>query len=353
MSYIKYFALYYQLDDRGNWTLTDFEHEQRENWSTAPLSGVKEESIKGSLVGQRIMIDDEEWRITQENTTSISIDGHDTNLEEQTDMVTVSLVLDADVEEAKGQLTISYKFNDGWEIESVSGGEVFTATVKPEVALNVTDEDLIAEIAKQEIKFGESQIGILVNYASQQTVSINESEISDFVIESQDSSSKGSQQIFYCSGTLTKSHATFNLHVIIQYNYNSADDWVMQSITIAPQVTSVNIVGDWTGTYNGTPYSGEATLSISNITDDGLITAVYSFTPPSSSIHTAGSYNVSGNIDMSTLHIELVAGDWVVEPSQHLSITKVDISAYLLVEDSTIQGLGQEGNVFIVKHSPS
>ena len=47
--------------------------------------------------------------------------------------------------------------------------------------------------------------------------------------------------------------------------------------------------------------------------------------------------------------MDLKAGDWITEPEKALSVTKADIHAYLHVNESTIEGLGQEGNPFTVK----
>lgn len=47
--------------------------------------------------------------------------------------------------------------------------------------------------------------------------------------------------------------------------------------------------------------------------------------------------------------MDLEAGDWIVEPSKKLSVTKANIRANLYVNDSIIEGLGHEGNVFTLK----
>jgi hypothetical protein len=173
--------------------------------------------------------------------------------------------------------------------------------------------------------------------------------LSNFAIKNQESSFKGSYQTYNCNCTLTKSHAVFNLDAIIQYYYDGADGWIVQPITVTPKIISVSIEGDWIGTYRGVPYSVEAILSISKIDDDGSITAVYSYSPSVTGKYSEpGSYNVSGKIDMSTLNMNLVAGDWVNQPANPLSIAKIDIGAMLYVDDSKIVGRGQEGNIFTV-----
>lgn len=341
ISYQKSVVLIYGLYDKGGWILDDVSVNDSSQWIQIPLKGIDEENIADSLKGQFVTANGEDWGITTDSIKDISIDKHDTNLEEKTDIITATLTLNADVEEAKGQLIINYKFDDGWKIDTISGNKEFTATVKPDVALNVTNDDLITAMEKQGFQYGES---------NQQTISIDKNAITNFVIENQESAIKGSHQTFDCSCTLSKSHAVFNLEARIQYYYDVSNGWVIQPITIMPEVVSVDIEGNWTGTYNGAPYSGGAVLSISEVTADGSITAVYSYSPTVISKYSEpGSYNVSGKIDMSTFLMKLTAGSWVNQPVNPLSITKSDISALLYIDDSKIEGLGQEGCPFRVK----
>lgn len=69
---------------------------------------------------------------------------------------------------------------------------------------------------------------------------------------------------------------------------------------------SVNIEGKWNGTYNGVGNKGKSSLKITEATKDGKIKGVYSYTPDKiDQYRKAGSYNVSGTIDMSSLIINL------------------------------------------------
>ena len=71
-------------------------------------------------------------------------------------------------------------------------------------------------------------------------------------------------------------------------------------------------------------------------TKDGKVKGVYSYTPDKiDQYRKAGSYNVSGTIDMSSLIINLT------EDNNKNVFT--DISAILYIEKSKIKGVGQKG----------
>lgn len=351
ISYQKEVVLTYELYDKG-WILDDVSVNDFRQWIQTPLEGIAEDNISASLNGQSITIDGEEWNITTGNIKSILIDKHDTDLDKKTDIVTATLTLEEEVEEAKGKLTINYIFDNGWKRETVSPSEKFVTSIKPEAALEVTNEDLIAHVSEQSFVLEAPKTdGIVVYWAPEEamhTVTINSSEISNFVIENQESLLKGTQQIYHCQCTLTKPHVVFNLEIEISYRYRS-EEWDLQMININPQCESLDIVGEWTGTYMDPPFGGEAILNIANVDESGLITAIYSYFPSEKDRYTEpGSYNVSGTIDMSTLDMNLIAGEWIEEPSRVHSWTKSDVSGTLCVDESAIKGTGQNGNTFVI-----
>ncbi|MDD3340052.1 MAG: hypothetical protein PHS82_14485 [Lachnospiraceae bacterium] len=352
ISYEKKAVLTYNFSDKSKWVLEDVSMNDSDKWIKTPINGISEKDIPNSLDGKSVTVDGEVWSIEANEVTGISIDKQDTDIEKKTDMLTVTLTLSSAVKEATGQVAICYNFDNGWEIDSVSEEKEFKATIKPEVALNITNDDLIAEIVKQEFQIGMPDEGEEISFyntSDLQTITMDKSEISDFKIESQKSTSKGSYQTYSCSCTLSKAHGVFSIDAEIQYYYVGTDGWIIQPIRITPKLTSVNILGEWKGTYNGAPYDGDSTLNISNVDADGTITAVYSYYPSTVDKYSQpGSYNVSGKLDMTTLHMTLVAGEWVTQPEKPLSISKVDISAILYINDSKIQGTAQEGDVFTV-----
>lgn len=340
ISYQKECVLTYNLDKQKKWTLADVDVNDSDEWVKEPLKGIDEEAISLSLNDETVKVDDTEWYIEESEIKKISIDKQDTDIEQKKDTVLVSLTLESPVQKAEGQLEISYHFEDEWEIDSLTEKKSFTAQDIEGTALNATEKSLTEELVQSEIKLDNDESNI----------SIEKENISNFKIVNENTEDKGTFKTFECTATITKPTAVFQIEANICYLYSEEEGWTCQPVTIKSTLESLNIVGEWKGTYNGAPYSGEAVLNILSLDENGTITATYSYTPETTSDYSQpGSYNVSGKIDFETLHMDLEAGDWIAEPSKTLSVTKANIRANLYVNDSIIEGLGQEGNVFTLK----
>ena len=340
MSYQKECVLTYNLDKQKKWTLADVDVNDSDEWVKEPLKGIDEEAISLSLNEETVNVDDTEWYIEESEIKKISIDKQDTDIEQKKDTVLVSLTLESPVQKAEGQLEISYHFEDDWEIDSLAEKKSFTAQDIEGTALNATEKSLTEELVQSEIKLDNDESNI----------SIEKENISNFKIVNENTEDKGTFKTFECTATITKPTAVFQIEANICYLYSEEEGWTCQPVTIKSTLESLNIVGEWKGTYNGAPYSGEAVLNILSLDENGTITATYSYTPETTSDYSQpGSYNVSGKIDFETLHMDLEAGDWIAEPSKTLSVTKANIRANLYVNDSIIEGLGHEGNVFTLK----
>lgn len=340
ISYQKECVLTYNLDKQKKWTLADVDVNDSDEWVKEPLKGIDEEAISLSLNEETVKVDDTEWYIEESEIKKISIDKQDTDIEQKKDTVLVSLTLESPVQKAEGQLEISYHFEDEWEIDSLTEKKSFTAQDIEGTALNATEKSLTEELAQSEIKLGNDE----------SSISIEKENISNFKIADENTEDKGTLKTFECTATITKPTAVFQIEANICYLYSEEEGWTCQPVTIKSTLESLDITGEWKGTYNGAPYSGEAVLNILSLDENGTITATYSYTPETTSDYSQpGSYNVSGKIDFETLHMDLEAGDWIAEPSKTLSVTKANIRANLYVNDSIIEGLGQEGNVFTLK----
>lgn len=318
-AYEKNFTLMYTLYDEGGWILDDVSVNGRSEWVITPLTGINNDEISASLNNVNLTVDNEIWYVSEDNIKSISVDNHKTDLEAETDQVTVSLTVDDLVEEAEGQLVIDYIFENGnWIMDSLSGNENFTSVSKQTVALNVEEESLLNAVNDLSFEYGSQEI------------TVDKNKVSDFVIESQEASSKGTLQQFFCSCTLTEPHAAFTLKAEITYRYSG--EWEIQTVTVTAECISAELKGSWTG---NNVYGRACELNITEMDADGNISGTYS--DYGSSYDNSYSYYVSGKLDWSTLEMYLKAGDMIGE-KPYKWFEPEDIKARLNVEQSSIKG---------------
>ncbi|MGM9961665.1 MAG: hypothetical protein ACI319_01215 [Holdemanella porci] len=349
ISYEKKATLLYHKYEKG-WELEDVRVNDSKEWIITPLKGVDVETISHSLISETIEINGETWTIDNEDVSDITIQKQETSLENKTDKVILNLVIDDSVEQATGKVVANYIFDKKWELVSISDDGGFKVETKPEKALNVTENDLLEKLDGQIVKYGETRTDFgeisMIDNSTQQDITVSKEGIIDFKIDSHEIKNKGTEQIYKCSCKMKKNRATFILN--IEYSYYYDVDWKMQPLTIELQFDSVDIVGEWTGRYNGISTDGTSVLNIISV-DGDMITGTYSYTPDEiSKYKQPGSYTVSGVWDKERMLLNLQAGDWIVKPDRALSTEKHDINAIYYVEKSKIRGRGQESNIFEV-----
>lgn len=349
VSYQKNAVLTYGLYDEG-WMLDDVDVNSKDQWIYTPLKGISENGVLDSLQGQTVIVENEEWVITQDSLIKAEVFDQQTDLNSKKDQVTVSLILDDEVERAEGKLTISYFFDQEWVLDSVLSNGEFAAAMKEEYALNVTEDDLISKMTETEIPFtGTADNG--VGMVGQQTLSSTAQEISDFKIDEHKSESKGCRQIYQCSYNLNKSHVTLGVEAMITYMHQNEGGWTSSVSDVTSKVISADIEGNWVGTYIGVPWNGRSELNISEVQADGTVTATYRFVPEAiNSSSSEGSYELSGHWDYESLELFLEAGDWIETPiKETIFNSKENITAELDIEKGQLEGYAQAHNVFKVK----
>lgn len=333
---VKKVVLIYGLYDKEGWILDDVEVDSSEDWEITPLVGISREDAINSLYGQNVLIDDEEWEINANNLINVEIESQQTNLEDQKDVLIFDVVIDDKVEKAEGKIQIEYVFDRQWKISDVISTDDFTASMKTEYVLDITEEELIKVVAKKEIPIG----------MTKQMVSVGDEDIVGFQTNEQREEDKGLQQIYECSYKIEKAHLTINVNAVITYYYEDGTGWNGNVTDISSTIESSNIEGDWSGTYVSAPWDGGAELSISELQADGTVKAVYKFTPHNSN---SASYELSGTWDQDSLQLVLEAGAWIVEPEKiRLSNDKSNIIAELDVTEECLEGKAQGGSYFQV-----
>lgn len=343
VSYQKNVILTYGLYDKEGWILDNVDVDPKGQWIFIPLKGISKDDVLDSLYGHSVVVDNEEWVITQKNLLRAEVKDQQTNLEDKQDRVTIYLVLDEEVERAEGEIEVSYFFDQEWVFDSVLSNREFAAVMKEEYALNITEDNLINEMSGMEIIYNGS------GSQNKQTLTVNLQEISDFKIDEHTSESKGSSQIYHCSYNLNKPHVVLGIEAVITYSHQNEAGWTARMNQPTSKVLSTNIAGDWSGTYSDVPWNGTAELHISEIQQDGTVTATYRFIPDSRSSSTAGSYELSGYWDEESLKLVLKVGEWIEEPEKvRITNDKQDITAQLDIEKGRFEGHAQGNNLFRV-----
>ena len=336
ISYEKGVMLDYYLYDKAGWTLDDYTIDDSEKWVIRPLKGVNEGEISTSLIGKTIMVDDEEWGIGEGEVSNLSIQSQNTNLEKNTDQVTVEIVLESDVERVTGVVTADYQFDKAWKITNLSVKDTLSAEIKDGKALNIDAEKLKADVNGHQEEYGLKD--------NTHKITIKKSGIEDLKIVSQQSESKGCTQVIHYSAKLVKKNVTFNMDAETTYSY-SEDKWTYQGTQVDLSLDSVDLLGTWKGTYTAVISDGVNELDITEV-DGNNITATYSYTPYK--IIEPGSYTVQGEFNPETLELVLQAGDWVQEPTKGTTYVKSNVSATLYVDEGTMEGIGHDGNGFVM-----
>ncbi len=321
--------LSYGLYDKTGWMLDDIEVESKDKWVMTPLKGIEESNLSALLSGQVLNIDEEEWPITQENLLNVKIEEQQTNLEQKTDQVTIFLTLDDKLERAEGKIEVLFTFNQEWKFDSVLSKDDFTASMKEEYAFNITEDDLMAKVIETELPVGETK----------QTISVGKQEISDFKIEEQKAESKGSRQIYRCSYQINMPQVTLAMESQIVYTYQDGEGWKGSKNGTTSQIVSTDIAGNWSGTYIDGFSEEKAELDISEVKDDGTVSATYKFAE--------GSYELSGTWNQESLELWLEAGNWIVEPQKvRFRNDKKDITGELKLEKDRLEANTRQGFIY-------
>ena len=255
ISYEKEVNLTYQKYEK-DWELKDLSVNDSDAWVVKPLKGIAEKDIPSTLVAEKVDVEGETWNIEDGEVKKISIKKQETDLKEKTDKITMEIVLDSGVEQATGTVVAEYEFEKEWKLDSVSEKGKFKTKINADKALDVDEEKLMEELNGQTFVIGteESDTGNVITFvdtSNQQEIEVKKDSISDFKIESHESEDKGRDQIYKYSCKLSENSVEYGLTGEITYYYDYEDGWQIQPINIEYQLNSIDITGEWTGTYLG------------------------------------------------------------------------------------------------------
>ena len=276
ISYEKEVNLTYQKYEK-DWELKDLSVNDSDAWIIKPLKGIGEKDIPSTLVAKEVDVEGGVWRIEDGEVKKVSIKKQETDLKEKTDKITMEVVLDSGVEQAIGTVVAEYEFEKEWKLDSVSEKGNFKAEINADKALDIDEEKLMKELNGQTFVIGtkESDTGNIITFvdtSNQQEIEVKKDAISDFKINSHESEDKGRNQIYKYSCKLSENSVEYGLTGEITYYYDYEDGWQIQPINIEYQLDSIDITGEWTGTYLGVgDDKGKAVLNITQVEGDKII----------------------------------------------------------------------------------
>ena len=309
-SYVRYFIIIYNLYEEDGWQFEELLEDQKDKWSSKPLAGADNKLIKGSMVGMSIEIDEEEWEISPNTIDSFTIESQETQLEQGKDIVVVSVVINDDVLTAQGELEFVFKYEDGWKLGDYRVFKPFETSVKVHTKLEISDDILINAISKKPLILGEGK--------TEQLIDIELDEISDFTLIDTVSQNKDTMQTYNCSFKLDKKLVVLTVNAQVVYQYDKVNGWNISDISCQPSISSVNIEGEWIGQYAQMSGDAKLNLNISQVADDGSITAVFNFSAlPTNPSVPSGSYKMIGGVDLNNLRIVLEGKEWIEQPTYY------------------------------------
>lgn len=342
-SYKRPVDVIYDCSDTSNKHIIDAKFHDESEWEIKPIGGVLESKIVEYISGTTLEINDDNWVIEEEKIESISVVEHITELENEIDKVVLDIKLEDTIEEASGKVQVTFSFDNGWRLSDFSYDDV-QVLVKPGMEHVVTDDALTSNLTSLVITFDNEDVS---------KISISDEEISNFKLEDKKTVDKGCMVTYTCSAEVDKDVASFTVSYSSTYQYGENGWELSTNFVNSVEITKYDLIGTWEGEYpedGGLSY-GKAVLEITEVSESGTISGVYSFSASKKSTTPYnGSYTVTGTIDANTMRMTLSAGDWVVSPAKTHSFvnSKENIVATLDVENRTIKGKAQSRHDFTV-----
>ena len=325
----RHYIVKYRLYTDGGWILADIQTDSSKQISARPIAGVDEVTVRNSLLGKTLNINGDTWDITQDSIYSVGVLSNNTDLKAQTDKVIIELKLFADTMVAEGDLEAYYIFdNNGWKLSHVVQGQNFISEFRTGLGPSFNEKDYLSALISKQMPYSKG------NY--QQFITSNLDEIIDFKVDSQTTENRGLYYIVNCNYILEKKAVSFSVNAKLIFSYDPNGGWAISSIDYSPRAISLNLLGDWVGTYTANQGDTKLILEIKQQAADGAISAVFNFSAlPTNPSVPSGSFKMVGGIDLENLFVVLEATEWIEQPKNYRTI---GLEGILYVDDNYIQG---------------
>ncbi|MDR2600559.1 MAG: hypothetical protein LBC73_09835 [Oscillospiraceae bacterium] len=349
--------------------------------SPKPIIGADDSLVKVAIMGTTLIINEEEWIISEDNLESFSIESREMNSEQNREVVIANVKLRDTVLYADGQMQVEFRLNNGiWEYSEHRVSTPFETSVQTHAVLDVTEDDLITVLSRSQIPFSASTAsdfdklldqttldiaGALLgipffsalagNDKTAQTFSIVPDEVSDFIVLNTTATEKGTVKTLYSYFKLNKELATIGVNARVTYRYDTVNGWIVDDTAFASKVETIaDLAGTkWVGTARthilAASSERQFILEITELNDDGTMRATFYF--PSEDY----SGKFTGFLDVNRLNFTFSFDEWIQFPiwNNRRLITdsfmepgfRINLDGYLFVENLVLRSPDNIGTI--------
>jgi hypothetical protein len=209
--------------DKGGWVLSDhINNVTNGGFKYTPVTGVEDDFIKKSLIGQDVPIsDNENWNINENDIKEIKITDHKSQLKNNTDNITIDLSLQSKNAIATGKVNAIYKFdNKNWALEELKRTDDFKCSF-----INGLEPNL------DKVKIEKDVIGQQILLPNKQAYVIKQEDIKSFNIDSKTLSNSGETLVINSKFQVTNMTLDIEGMMHIDYEYTKEKQWCFKEIS--------------------------------------------------------------------------------------------------------------------------
>jgi hypothetical protein len=363
ITYIENMRVAYIRNEDREWVLSSISPDNSTPVLMSPLVGAKAELAREAIMGAVLIIDEDEWIINEDRLDVFSIANQNTNLEQNRDIIVVDVELKDTVLSAVGQMQVEFRFNDGkWESSDYRVSTEFETSVQAHAVLNLSDDDLLAVISRNNVVFSASTAteydrmldkattdlaGALLgmpflsllggsNDPTEQSFSFTPADVTDFEVLYTTVSDRGTVQTFYSTFRLNKEFAIIDVNAQTVYRFDDVNGWLADDTAFVSRIEAVaNLTGTrWTGIVadaRTSHRSKQFILDITEFNEDGTMKAVFNLPGEQR------SGTLTGFFDTNRLSVTFNFDEWIQTPRVFARVYELRLDGYLFVEDLVLR----------------
>ncbi len=325
--YKRMFYLEARLYNDSGWKLKEFESVEKDKWEQIPVSGVNISDIKKSIYNTYIKVGEYDWCITEENLRDISLKSQDTDLKKRKDTVDVLLLLSTDIMTADVPVNMTFSYDGGWSLDEFVQSEDVSPSYISECEFNVSEDEMIGTISEHQLEVGGT--------IEKQYVTIEKKYLKNFEISDQESWFNGYHNTVRCDFTVDKNNVMIDVKAELNYEFNKDEkQWEFTYLTYNPEIVSIDLKGQWEGTYYASQGITALNLDITS-QDEKNIGGIFNFSATTDNPGVpSGSYETAGTLYSESLTFYLGGTKWIEQPVDYEFI---DLYGIYMIDEGCIK----------------